>query len=591
MTKNNLEAALEYLEHGWSVIPVGQDKKPKMKVKEFQKRRANELEVRKWFTQWPDANVGIITGAISGIVVVDIEAGGPTNDLPPTVMCSTGGGGWHFYYKYPDNYVKNGVRVKELTDIRGDGGYVVAPPSLHKSGKNYEWFVAPGDADFADLPDWVLERSATIKPKINLEEKLKEKVPDGERHNAAAQLAGKYLRELPFQMWKTAGWPALQKWNDDNCLPPLEQADLRAVWESIQNKEQQRRDLTSENMNVAKSDSEWHLWTIDEILNHDFGKDEWLIESLLLKPGLMALSGNPGDYKTALALYFALSVARGTPVFGKFPATAGRVLMIDEENHLRNIKKRFEALGGVAGEAVLYLSQNEIKVDSGSAVARVLKLIEQHKIALVTLDSFVDIHRQEENDSGGMQLVLSAMRQFVKAGASVIFLHHPTKGGFGGGQNLRGSSNILAQVDVHLHVEKKRDEDVLILKQEKMRDAPKLKPFEVKIVLGEKGPSDFVFADFQNEKEAKAEDAAKAIEEVLQEIAIQSRQQLIDALKAQYGRNAVDDGIKFALEAKILELVPKDELPNALTPNEKRQNYYRLFSGGKSFKETPVLSL
>ena len=181
--KSTKNAALAYLKHGFSVIPIGVDKKPLILWKEFQERRATEEEVLGWFEKNPKANVGIVTGAISGIVVIDVEKGGSTEGLTPTVIVKTGGGGFHYYYRHPGFEIKNDSRlIRELTDFRGDGGYVIGPPSLHKSGQRYEWVVAPDEADMVDLPEWILnaKQSPTeVKPKA--EWKIKFIAPVTER--------------------------------------------------------------------------------------------------------------------------------------------------------------------------------------------------------------------------------------------------------------------------------------------------------------------------------------------------------------------------------------------------------------------------
>ncbi len=580
ISADNRVSALNYMGLGFSIIPVNADKTPLIKWQEYQSRKPAVAEIEQWWTEWPEANIGIVTGAVSGIVVVDVEAGGPTGNLPPTVMSKTGGGGLHFYYRHPGREVKNGVRVRELTDIRGDGGYVVAPPSLHQSGNRYEWIVKPGDADFADLPEWVLEyQTSVVKPAVDLAQVFVEKVTEGSRNNAATQLAGKLLHELPESLWELAGFTAMEKWNSENCQPPLETTELLSVWASIKEKETQvRAQKQVPAMLEQPKPSEWKLWTAGSILDQDFGEDEWLIESLLLKPGLMALSGNPGDFKTALALHFALCVSRGLPVFNRFPTKQGTVLMVDEENHLRHIKKRLEALGMTQADPILYLSQNGFKVDAPVMLTKLMELVKEHNVQFVTLDSFVDVHGQEENDSGGMQKVMSAMRQIVKEGVSVLFLHHPSKQvGFTprkGGQNLRGSSNILAQVDTHMHVQKKEGEEALVLRHEKMRDAAKQKPFEVQILLDGPAPTGFQYSDLHDEKQNKAEQAAEAIAEILND-GVQSRPQLHEMLASEYGKGAIDDGIKQAEEMGHIERVPKDELPNELNPNDKRKIYYR----------------
>lgn len=235
-----LATALYYTGLNFSVIPVGVDKKPLIPWKKYQQEKASKEEIKNWFTQkFPNANVGVVTGKISGIVVVDIEAGGQTNDLPPTVISKTGGGGWHFFYKHPDVFIKNSTRLKDLTDIRGDGGYMVMPPSLHSSGKQYEWSVGPDQADFAELPKWILGNDLNKEPKKrnDWEKILNSEILEGNRNNTAAQIAGKLLCHLPRELWELSGWATLKEWNLRNNKPLLTELELRSVWESIKKAE------------------------------------------------------------------------------------------------------------------------------------------------------------------------------------------------------------------------------------------------------------------------------------------------------------------------------------------------------------------
>jgi len=98
-------AALTAVEVGLSVIPVGLDKKPLVPWAEFQTRRATAAEVDKWFSQFPGANLAVVTGAISGVLVVDFDTVG--GDWPPTpfemptqVVIKTPRGGFHYYAKH-----------------------------------------------------------------------------------------------------------------------------------------------------------------------------------------------------------------------------------------------------------------------------------------------------------------------------------------------------------------------------------------------------------------------------------------------------------------------------------------------------------
>jgi hypothetical protein len=278
MTKNDitisgriLNEALHYAEIGLSVIPVGQDKKPLISWQIHQKKRASKKQVMKWFTQFPYANVAVVTGAISGIVVVDVEAGGKTENLPPTSISKTGGGGWHFFYKHPGKKVANAVRIKELTDIRGDGGYVVMPPSLHESGSCYEWSVALEDTELADAPVWVLEHSTGEGSQKDWDSFIDEENPKGTRNCTAAQFAGKLLHDLSPELWESAGWISLIDWNLKRNIPPLPEQELRQVWESIKGREEKN---LGEPESQKKTQSQMLLEIIEDNPNIELFHDE-----------------------------------------------------------------------------------------------------------------------------------------------------------------------------------------------------------------------------------------------------------------------------------------------------------------------------
>lgn len=170
MTSNtNEQAALDYLGRGWSVIPVrARAKRPSIPWKAYQSKHVSEQTLRDWFRRSPDYNVAIVTGELSGLVVMDVDPrhGGEESlrelerehgALPETLESITGGGGRHLYFAHPGGTVPNRTGIRPGIDLRGDGGCVVAPPSLHPSGKHYRWKKGhgPGDVTPADLPDWL----------------------------------------------------------------------------------------------------------------------------------------------------------------------------------------------------------------------------------------------------------------------------------------------------------------------------------------------------------------------------------------------------------------------------------------------------
>jgi len=132
--ENLLPTALSYLGRGYSVIPVGQDKRPLVIWKEFQSRRATAEELVKWFEEYPNTQIGIVTGEISDLTVVDIESDGDLTLLKDeTYTVKTGGGGIHVYFKYDKDF-KNAVKILPSVDVRSEGGYVIASGSVSTKG-------------------------------------------------------------------------------------------------------------------------------------------------------------------------------------------------------------------------------------------------------------------------------------------------------------------------------------------------------------------------------------------------------------------------------------------------------------------------
>jgi len=166
-----MDIALRYLRSGLSVIPVAgkayaQDsddsaKRPLIKWTPYQHRRPTEKEIRYWWSRLPQAGVGIVTGKVSGIVVVDFDSEeairfAREKGLLDTVVVKTGRG-LHAYYRYPENQqVGNSVNIMGMKiDIRGDNGYVIAPPTVHPNGQRYQFLQgrAIGETPLRELPE------------------------------------------------------------------------------------------------------------------------------------------------------------------------------------------------------------------------------------------------------------------------------------------------------------------------------------------------------------------------------------------------------------------------------------------------------
>lgn len=179
-----LDAALAYAARGWAVFPLHSAPEGRCTCGAAQCARAakhprtqhglkdattDEATIRGWWSTWPDANVAIATGSV--FVVVDIDGAegekrlaellSGREALPLSPVAHTGGGGRHVLFASPEGSLKNSnSKIARKIDVRGDGGYIVAPPSLHASGQRYRWAEGAGpDVALPSMPAWLLERA------------------------------------------------------------------------------------------------------------------------------------------------------------------------------------------------------------------------------------------------------------------------------------------------------------------------------------------------------------------------------------------------------------------------------------------------
>lgn len=164
-----LAAALDYVNRGWPVLPLnwpvgagcscGEDcgksaAKHPLTAHGLKDATTDQEQVKVWWKRWPLANIGILTGQESGLLVLDIDPrnGGTESfkrlpgNLPLTPTAYSGGGGEHYYLKHPgDRYIKSATELGGYPgiDLKADGGYIVAPPSRHISGGIYSWKISP----------------------------------------------------------------------------------------------------------------------------------------------------------------------------------------------------------------------------------------------------------------------------------------------------------------------------------------------------------------------------------------------------------------------------------------------------------------
>lgn len=209
-------AALAYPERlGFPVFPIA----PRGKLPLISKRAGgsgfhdattDSRQIEAWWKRWPGANIGIALGDVAGGVFaldVDPRAEGDANlaallaqhsQLPHTLEACTGGGGRHIFFR---GDVGSGV-LEEGVEHKGNGGYVVAPPSVHPNGRHYLWEIScrPNEVEIADAPDWLLGMLGSKKRRSYFEHE-KPVDPNSFALGAAFKAAGWLGAELRPGVW------------------------------------------------------------------------------------------------------------------------------------------------------------------------------------------------------------------------------------------------------------------------------------------------------------------------------------------------------------------------------------------------------
>lgn len=199
-----IDAALAYGRRGISIFPLQQrGKQPLKGSRGLLDASRREADIRRWWNRWPNANIGLPTGSVNSLLVLDVDgAEGQaslanilrSSRMPDTVRVKTGGGGWHYYLRYTGKDLRNSAaKLGKGLDIRGEGGYVVAPPSIHESGRPYAW--AKPKPRIGEAPAWLVNA-------LRLLAALKEPAA-WQTHAAAIRSAPPWLRASIDQLRKS----------------------------------------------------------------------------------------------------------------------------------------------------------------------------------------------------------------------------------------------------------------------------------------------------------------------------------------------------------------------------------------------------
>ena len=246
MTESMLDAALAYAALGWAVFPlVERDKVPKV-AGGFKVATTDAEQIRAMWERFPQCNIGIATGSMSGgLVVIDLdvddergEDGNATlrewerehGELPETACAVTGSGGTHLFF-VANEPIGCSIDNELGIDVRADGGYVVAPPSVHPNGRRYEWELPPDEAGVARADANVLALINHVQRDRRRGEKFKlpKEITSGKRNDTLYRLAC----SLQSQGWDDDLILAnVEGANASRCKPPLPRGEVEKIVES-----------------------------------------------------------------------------------------------------------------------------------------------------------------------------------------------------------------------------------------------------------------------------------------------------------------------------------------------------------------------
>jgi hypothetical protein len=400
-----------------------------------------------WWTQMPDANIGIATGAVSGWDVLDVDPrhdGNETlfaleqqhSELPRTCTARTQSGGSHLFFKHADG-IKNLVSLLGSgLDLKTTGGYVVAAPSVGKSGP-YSWVkgLAPWETEPAAWPDWLLGLARSKNGASNGNGSghappIADKIPQGERNRTLVSLAGSMRRrgcvfDEIFSLLKTV--------NTLRCDPPFTEQAIRKIAESIC--KYPPGQAPPSNGTTPKPRTPPRIIRGTELMLRTPIQQEFVVDQLLVRGTMAMVSGSPKAGKSVFSLEVAAAVADGVPFLDRFRTLPGGVLFwfADDPNEHKFVLD-FQKLGMKHPENfTLWPERRQLDADG---LADLDGLLGDLKPALTIIDNltcirpqrtgFVDVALADYNLS---RLLLDCA---VRHNTAMLVLHHKSTGRKGG---------------------------------------------------------------------------------------------------------------------------------------------------------------
>lgn len=237
-----LNAALKYAtKYKWAVFPVSQKTKKPLTPHGCKDAKKDPGAIRAWWKRYPDASIGIATGSASNLLVIDEDVDEDkglngvhemflwerdNGELPETVRAITGRGGAHLYFHYSGKDLGNRAGVIEGVDVRGEGGYIIAPPSIHPNGTQYEWECDPEETELSEIDENVKKLLALTKKTATEKFKLPQKIEAGQRNSTLYRFACSLQSQ---GLTDEAIHAAVMAENEARCSDPLTEDEVNQL--------------------------------------------------------------------------------------------------------------------------------------------------------------------------------------------------------------------------------------------------------------------------------------------------------------------------------------------------------------------------
>ncbi len=410
----------------------------------YEFRLPTEAEVTRWWTEWPEANIGMATGSVSGIDVLDSDNGDARKDVmqngvePGPVVFTGRPGGQHWHFAASEEGFRNFAGRRPGLDLRGPGGYVLLPPSLHESGHHYSWAPHTETLAAAPFPDWLKQLCRERKPADDQEsgdfldlDVLLDGVPEGQRNDVLYRWAGKYVGEgLPIQYARAMAVMAARQ-----CRPPFEEEIAldqvnRAYRLYVPNP------VLDVSSTVGWTEQSYGMQHIADLMDQVDEDAPELVEGILWSDRITWCFGAPQTGKTLFLMALGLHVAAGLPFHGR-TVTQGGVLLIEEDSPLSRAGEYLTLLTDIyqfddPRRFPFYVNQTHgLRITSEAGYLAAIAYVERFPFSLkyLILDSCERLCPSDRYTSKELDWLVRFMHWCIEHGISPFLIDHTKKPG------------------------------------------------------------------------------------------------------------------------------------------------------------------